>query len=59
MGRLFLFPSFQFVVVLGFSSIGQVAAAKEIEQKSYIIFAALFAISIVAFVILVAVIISI
>ena len=51
--------SFQFVLVLSYSTIGKVATAQEIEKKSYIIFAVLFAIDTLAFLILVAVSVSV
>jgi len=50
--------SFQFVLVFSYSAIGKVSTAKEIERKSYIIFAALFAIFTVAFIVLVVVSVS-
>merc|ERR1712105_293784 len=46
------FISFQFILVLSYSTIGKVATAQEIEKKSYIIFAILIAIATVAFIIL-------
>ena len=45
--------------MLSYSTIGKVATAQEIEKKSYIIFAVLFAIFTLAFVILVAVSVSV
>ena len=50
--------SFQFVLVFSYSAIGKVSTAKEIERKSYIIFAGLFAIFTVAFIVLVVVSVS-